>query len=56
MPPHWMPHQPTLENFGAIFQARTEKVTYETAGQGDPATGGFIPSTARNCSRRCGTA
>lgn len=47
-PPHWIPHQPTLENFEAIFQAREKKVTYETRRQGDPATGGYIPSTARN--------
>jgi len=47
-PPHWIPHQPTLENFEAIFQAREKKVTYETRRAGDPATGGYIPSTARN--------
>lgn len=47
-PPHWIPHQPTLENFAAIFAAREKQVTYETRRQGDPATGGFIPSTARN--------
>jgi multiple sugar transport system permease protein len=47
-PPHWIPHQPTLENFAAIFQARDKKVTYETRRAGDPATGGYIPSTARD--------
>jgi multiple sugar transport system permease protein len=47
-PPHWIPHQPTLENFEAIFQARDRKVTYETRRSGDPATGGYIPSTARD--------
>ncbi|MGQ0546396.1 MAG: carbohydrate ABC transporter permease [Betaproteobacteria bacterium] len=47
-PPHWVPHQPTLENFAAIFQARDRKVTYETRRAGDPATGGYIPSTARD--------
>ena len=47
-PPHWIPHAPTLENFEAIFQAAEKKVTYETRRQGDPATGGYIPSTARN--------
>jgi multiple sugar transport system permease protein len=47
-PPHWIPQQPTLENFEAIFAAREKKVTYATRRQGDPATGGFIPSTARN--------
>ena len=47
-PPHWIPHQPTLENFDAIFQAREKKVTYETRRAGDPATGGYIPSTAKD--------
>ena len=47
-PPHWISHQPTLENFAAIFQSRDKKVTYETRRAGDPATGGYIPSTARN--------
>ena len=47
-PPHWIPHEPTLENFAAIFEARDRQVTYENRRQGDPATGGFIPSTARN--------
>ena len=47
-PPHWIPQQPTLENFDAIFQAREKKVTYETRRAGDPATGGYIPSTARD--------
>ena len=47
-PPHWIPHQPTLENFAAIFQAREKKVTYETRRAGDPATGGYIPSTAKD--------
>jgi len=47
-PPHWLPHRPTLENFSAIFQADAKEVTYETRRQGDPATGGYIPSTAKN--------
>lgn len=47
-PPHWLPQQPTLENFAAIFQAGEKKVTYETRRAGDPATGGYIPSTARD--------
>jgi multiple sugar transport system permease protein len=47
-PPHWVPHQPTLENFAAIFTAKDKVVTYETRKEGDPATGGFIPSTAKN--------
>lgn len=47
-PPHWIPHEPTLENFAAIFQESEKKVTYETRRQGDTATGGYIPSTAKN--------
>ena len=47
-PPHWIPHQPTLENFEAIFTARDNVVTYENRKRGDSATGGFIPSTAKN--------
>jgi multiple sugar transport system permease protein len=48
VPPHWVPHAPTFQNFSAIFKATDEKVTYETRKQGDTATGGFIPSTAAN--------
>lgn len=47
-PPHWLPHQPTLQNFAAIFEARDKTVTYETRRKADPASGGFIPSTAQN--------
>jgi multiple sugar transport system permease protein len=47
-PPHWIPHEPTLENFQAIFQAKDKTVTYETRGGRDPASGGFIPSTAKD--------
>lgn len=48
VPPHWVPEQPTLENFAAIFKSSDEVVTYENRKQGDTATGGFIPSTAVN--------
>jgi multiple sugar transport system permease protein len=48
VPPHWIPDEPTLENFAVIFKSRDEVVTYETRKQGDTATGGFIPSTAAN--------
>lgn len=48
VPPHWIPEQPTLHNFRAIFTTQDEQVTYETRRQGDTATGGFIPSTAGN--------
>lgn len=47
-PPHWIPHEPTLENFRAIFVADTQEVTYETRRARDTAAGGFIPSTAKN--------
>jgi multiple sugar transport system permease protein len=47
-PPHWIPHEPTLQNFAAIFAASEKRVTYETRRPGDPATGGYIPSTAGN--------
>lgn len=48
IPPHWIPHAPTLENFEAIFKAKDEVITYENRKQGDTASGGFIPSTAKN--------
>ncbi len=47
-PPHWLPHHPTIENFAAIFKADTREVTYANRRQGDTATGGYIPSTAKN--------
>ncbi len=46
-PPHWIPHNPTVQNFSAIFFAGDKAVTYANRRKGDPATGGFIPSTAR---------
>jgi multiple sugar transport system permease protein len=47
VPPHWIPHEPTLHNFEAIFST-DQQVTYENRRQGDTASGGFIPSTAVN--------
>jgi len=47
-PPHWIPHETTVENFSAIFFAGDKAVTYANRRKGDPATGGFIPSTAGN--------
>lgn len=47
-PPHWIPHEPTLENFAAIFQSPEKTVTYETRRSADTSSGGFIPSSARN--------
>jgi len=46
-PPHWIPHEPTVANFAAIFTLGERVVTYESRREGDPATGGYIPSTAR---------
>jgi len=48
VPPHWISHDPTLENFEAIFFYGEQAVTYETRTQADPASGGYIPSTAKN--------
>jgi multiple sugar transport system permease protein len=49
VPPQWIPENPTLENFRVIFSAGdAERVTYETSSEADPASGGFIPSTAKN--------
>lgn len=47
-PPHWIPHEPTLTNFDAIFTTHEKTVTYETRRGTDPVSGGFIPSTAKN--------
>ncbi|GGD47655.1 carbohydrate ABC transporter permease [Sinisalibacter lacisalsi] len=47
VPPHWIPDEPTLQNFRAIFSAgEDEPVTYETRSGADPVSGGFIPSSA----------
>lgn len=49
VPPHWIPDEPTMQNFDAIFGATEEaEVTYESRSGVDPAAGGFIPSTAKN--------
>ena len=49
VPPHWIPDEPTMQNFDAIFGAtEEEEVTYESRSGVDPAAGGFIPSTAKN--------
>jgi multiple sugar transport system permease protein len=47
-PPHWIPREPTLANFQAIFTSHERTVTYETRKGTDPVSGGFIPSTAKN--------
>jgi multiple sugar transport system permease protein len=48
VPPVWITSNPTLRNFDIIFSATDTTVTYENRRQGDPATGGFIPSGARH--------
>ncbi len=48
VPPHWIPHEPTLMNYAAIFAEPEKQVTYETRSERDPSMGGYIPSTARN--------
>lgn len=49
VPPHWIPENPTLMNFKAIFSASEEAdITYETRSGQDPVSGGYIPSTAKS--------
>ncbi len=42
VPPHWIPHQPTLENYGMIFAPPGV-----TGGVRLPEAGRFVPSSAR---------
>lgn len=48
VPPHWIPEHPTLQNFQAIFSAGLGLGPPTPPRPGDPASGGFIPSTAGN--------
>lgn len=48
IPPNWLPPDINLGNFDAILNAAERQVTYETRRQGDPASGGFLPSGAAN--------
>lgn len=48
IPPNWLPPEINLGNFDAILNAADRQVTYETRRQGDPASGGFLPSGAAN--------
>lgn len=48
IPPNWLPPALDFTNFDAILNAAERQVTYETRRQGDPATGGFLPSGAAN--------
>jgi multiple sugar transport system permease protein len=48
VPPNWLPPALNFSNFDAILNAAERQVTYETRRQGDPATGGFLPSGAAN--------
>jgi multiple sugar transport system permease protein len=47
VPPHWIPHEPTLKNFKAIFFQEFEEVTYENRSRVDTSAGGYIPTTAK---------
>jgi multiple sugar transport system permease protein len=47
IPPHWIPDQPTLQNFKAIFLTGLGYASPSTNGA-DPTSGGFIPSVAGN--------
>ena len=51
VPPHWIPDDPTLKNFEAIFLTGDKEITYDTRTQADPLSGGYIPSTAQNLLR-----
>jgi multiple sugar transport system permease protein len=48
VPPNWIPPNPTLANFEAIFRHGSDVITYETRRAGDPATGAFLPTGAEN--------
>ena len=49
VPPHWIPENPTMRNFTAIFGAGGEEnITYETRNTQDTSSGNYIPSTAGN--------
>ena len=48
VPPHWIPDEPTAENYRAIFFAERQQITYETRRRADPSSGGYIPSTAKD--------
>jgi multiple sugar transport system permease protein len=48
VPPNWLPPNPTLANFEAIFRYGGDVITYETRRAADPATGAFLPTGAEN--------
>jgi multiple sugar transport system permease protein len=48
VPPRWIPHEPTLMNYAAIFTESERTVTYENRRERDPSMGGYIPSTAKD--------
>jgi multiple sugar transport system permease protein len=50
VPPHWIPHEPTLDNYAAIVNPQSRVITYETRRQAhDMSKGvGFVPETAKN--------
>jgi multiple sugar transport system permease protein len=49
VPPHWVPHKPTIGNFAAIFKSGDQPATTsDSPREGDANGGSFIPSTAKN--------
>src|ERR1700731_1090914 len=48
VPPHWVPHMPTIGNFAAIFKSGDQAATDGTPKEGDSNGANFIPSTAKN--------
>ena len=48
VPPHWIPQHPTVQNYRAIFRSGQQPAAEPTGGHKDPASGGYIPSTAKN--------
>lgn len=48
VPPHWVPHMPTIGNFAAIFKSGDQAATDDAPKDGDSNGANFIPSTAKN--------
>jgi multiple sugar transport system permease protein len=48
VPPHWVPHMPTIGNFAAIFKSGDQAATDGDHKEGDTNGANFIPSTAKN--------
>src|ERR1700733_9928867 len=49
VPPHWVPHMPTIGNFAAIFKSGDQADdSHKDGSNGDANGANFIPSTAKN--------